>query len=749
MTDHAAHPLPSRGAPTRYVLGVDIGTTYTAAAVHLVGASPPRVGAGGPWHMVELGTRSATIASLVLLRSDGTTLVGEAAERRALIEPERMAREFKRRLGDSVPLLLGGTPYSAEALTAKVLRFVLDRVGELYAGPPAGLALTHPANWGPFKLDVLRSAVGLAGENAADVQFISEPEAAALSYAAHDRPPAGARVAVYDLGGGTFDVAILEDRGDRYTLLGEPGGVERLGGIDFDEALFRHVLSLVPEAAELDATDPPIMADLVALRLACVAAKEALSVETDTAIAVRVGPIRDEVRVVRSEFESLIGPTLRYTTDALQRTLATVGLSPADLHAVLLVGGSSRIPLVSQLVGAALGRPVALDIHPKHAVALGAALVAAGTAPADVSRRHLPLVVIGTAEPDQIHASLRPGQNFSPPGSSPTAEAGIIPPMVPADSSPTALVPPPPEVATPPVNTIAPPLSSTPTRSAQPALLGSTGTEQSPWAPPTPTPTPSSPTLPTWSTPPPPAPTPNPPAPTPPPPAPAPTLPAPAAAPAPFLSASASMPALAIGALPTGQAVSATTSPPAAIPLPTTSARRGLQPRVSALVLGAFIGVVGLIAVLALQSGSALDEGPPNKPAKETSTTPGSETSVPNLDAQHEAHGQLAGWLDWANETDGSLRNSGNNPEAVVLACNAVFADADSKFGPIPAASPRVPERLAVALSSAEPQLATQMGTLIDTFFQRLQACLDADKVLYDELKATEDNLRGQLPLRF
>ena len=72
--------------------------------------------------MVELGTRSATIASLVLLRSDGTTLVGEAAERRALIEPERMAREFKRRLGDSVPLLLGGTPYSAEALTAKVLR---------------------------------------------------------------------------------------------------------------------------------------------------------------------------------------------------------------------------------------------------------------------------------------------------------------------------------------------------------------------------------------------------------------------------------------------------------------------------------------------------------------------------------------------------------------------------------------------------------------------------------------------------
>lgn len=681
--------------------------------------------------MVELGTRSATIASLVLLRSDGTTLVGEAAERRALIEPERMAREFKRRLGDSVPLLLGGTPYSAEALTAKVLRFVLDRVGELYAGPPAGLALTHPANWGPFKLDVLRSAVALAGENAADVQFISEPEAAALSYAAHDRPPAGARVAVYDLGGGTFDVAILEDRGDRYTLLGEPGGVERLGGIDFDEALFRHVLSLVPEAAELDATDPPIMADLVALRLACVAAKEALSVETDTAIAVRVGPIRDEVRVVRSEFERLIGPTLRYTTDALQRTLATVGLSPADLHAVLLVGGSSRIPLVSQLVGAALGRPVALDIHPKHAVALGAALVAAGTAPADVSRRHLPLVVIGTAESDQGHASLRPGQNFSPPGSPPTAEAGAIPPMVPADSSP--LVPPPPEVATPPVSTIAPPLSPTPTPSAQPALSGSTDTEHSPWAPPTPTP--STPTLPTRSTP--------------PPPAPAPTLPAPTAAPAPFLAASASMPAPAIGALPPGQAVSATTSPSVAIPLPTTSARRGLQPRVNALVLGAFIGVVGLIAVLALQSGSAQDEGPPNKPAKETSTTPGGEITVPNLDAQHEAHGQLAGWLDWANETDGSLRNSGNNPEAVVLACNAVFADADSKFGSIPAASPRVPERLAAALSSAEPQLATQMGTLIDTFFQRLQACLDADKPLYDELKATEDNLRGQLPLRF
>src|SRR5512132_803122 len=120
-----------------YFLGVDIGTTYTAAAVWR----------DGRYEIAGLGNRAATIPSVVLLRDDESVLTGEAAVRRAATEPSRVAREFKRRIGDPTPIIVGGTPYSADALVAKLLRWVVDQVSELEGGPPAGIAVSHPANW--------------------------------------------------------------------------------------------------------------------------------------------------------------------------------------------------------------------------------------------------------------------------------------------------------------------------------------------------------------------------------------------------------------------------------------------------------------------------------------------------------------------------------------------------------------------------------------------------------------------------
>ena len=117
-----------------YVLGIDLGTTYSAAAVFENNRA----------EIVQLGTRQATIPSVVLLRDDGEVLVGEAAERRALAEPERVAREFKRRLGDPVPLILGGTPYGAEALMAHLLRWIVATVSQQKGGPPdVVVSLSH------------------------------------------------------------------------------------------------------------------------------------------------------------------------------------------------------------------------------------------------------------------------------------------------------------------------------------------------------------------------------------------------------------------------------------------------------------------------------------------------------------------------------------------------------------------------------------------------------------------------------
>src|SRR3712207_2978298 len=131
-----------------YALGVDIGTTFSAAAV----ARGDRI------EVVGLGDRSQTIPSVVVMRDDGEVLVGEAAERRFAVEPSRGAREFKRRLGDPVPLILGGTPYGADALTGHVLRAVVARTAQLEGEPPAVTAITHPASWGPYKVELLRGA---------------------------------------------------------------------------------------------------------------------------------------------------------------------------------------------------------------------------------------------------------------------------------------------------------------------------------------------------------------------------------------------------------------------------------------------------------------------------------------------------------------------------------------------------------------------------------------------------------------
>ncbi|HEY6797584.1 MAG TPA: Hsp70 family protein, partial [Kineosporiaceae bacterium] len=185
-----------------YTLGVDLGTTFTAAAVWRDGRA----------EISPLGMRTAEIPSVVLARSDGSFLTGEAAARRALVEPDRVAREFKRRIGDSTPLLLGGSPFSAVALTSRLLAAVVSAVTDREGGSPRTAWICYPANWGPYKTDLLRQAVRLA-DLSVPVGFTTEPEAAAVSYARQERLSPGDTVAVYDLGGGTFDAAVLRRTG--------------------------------------------------------------------------------------------------------------------------------------------------------------------------------------------------------------------------------------------------------------------------------------------------------------------------------------------------------------------------------------------------------------------------------------------------------------------------------------------------------------------------------------------------------
>ena len=229
-----------------YRLGVDLGTTYTAAAVYVEGRL----------EMLALGNRALQVPSVLFIKEDGEVLVGEAAERRGAVEPTRVVREFKRRIGDPVPLVVGGAPYSPQTLAARLLSWVVGVATERQGGPPGHITVTHPANWGPFKYDLLQQAIALAGLR--DVATCTEPEAAAITYASRNWVAEGERIAVYDLGGGTFDAAVLTRDGGGFQLLGSPEGIEHLGGIDFDAAVFHHVLTSLGEAAQgLDDRDEP------------------------------------------------------------------------------------------------------------------------------------------------------------------------------------------------------------------------------------------------------------------------------------------------------------------------------------------------------------------------------------------------------------------------------------------------------------------------------------------------------------
>jgi YVTN family beta-propeller protein len=209
--------------------------------------------------------------------------------------------------------------------------------------------------------------------------LVVEPVAAAIHYTSQQRVEAGAYIGVYDLGGGTFDATVLRKTDEGFEVHGTPMGDDRLGGIDFDQAVLAHVAaSLGDRWSQLDLADMATLRSVAQVQANAVEAKEALSTDMEASVAVILPGTIEDVRLTRAEFEGAIRLPLQRTVEVFRETVLASGLEPAQLQRVLLIGGSSRIPLVSQLLTQQLGVRVTVDAHPKYAVCLGAA-VAAGT----------------------------------------------------------------------------------------------------------------------------------------------------------------------------------------------------------------------------------------------------------------------------------------------------------------------------------------------------------------------------------
>ena len=359
-------PPPTRRVRAAgYGLGIDLGTSFVAAAV---------ADDQGP-DMFALGDGALVAPAAVYAGSDGRVVTGAAAARRGLSSPGRYAGEIKRKLGNPTPVMLGGTPYPISQLLGALLRDVLARVTERQGARPARIALTYPASWGPLRRGLFEELAQSAG--LVDAVYVTESEASATHFATTRPVGEGALLAVYDLGGSTFDATVLRRTAQGFEIIGTPEGIERLGGTDFDEAIVAHINHRAGGLlSDLDMSDPRTAVALARLRQECTLAKEALSVDVEAIIPVLLPNRHVEVTLSRSELEGMIRAPIESTIGTLDRVIRAAHVDREELAAVLLVGGSSRIPMVARMVSQAVGRPTVVDPHPKHTVALGAAVLA-------------------------------------------------------------------------------------------------------------------------------------------------------------------------------------------------------------------------------------------------------------------------------------------------------------------------------------------------------------------------------------
>ncbi|MCX5064427.1 Hsp70 family protein [Micromonospora lupini] len=391
-----------------YVLGIDIGSTNTAAAVARRD--------GRTWtrpEAVPLNAGSPLVPSVLHLAEDGALHIGGPATD----DGSRTTRDFVRRIGDDVPLLLGGEPCAPQTLTAELAAWVVEQVHAAEGGPAEAVVLSHPASWRPYRRELLHRALVDLGLRS--VTLLPRTVTVAESHAAHGF--AGTTAAVYALGGASFEAALVRrtPRGT-YEGFGTPQGLDPIGGADFDELLASHVRTVL--SRELAATGRrEHHAALRGLPAECDRVKRALTVElaADVVLSLPTGPAR--IPVTRAQFEAMIRPTVQATVDLLLRTVRCAGLAPTQLDGVLLAGGSARIPLVTELITAALAVPVEVQPDAQLTAATGAASAACQV----VSPRPRPPAPIRDPAPVSdagratIPASRRPRDRTTDPGAPP------------------------------------------------------------------------------------------------------------------------------------------------------------------------------------------------------------------------------------------------------------------------------------------------------------------------------------------
>ena len=346
------------------IIGIDLGTTNSAVAIM----------EGGQATIIPNAEGNRTTPSVVAFTKDGERLVGETAKRQAIMNPDRTISSIKRDMGTDRKVTIDGKAYTPQEISAMILQ-KLKADAESYLGQNVSEAvITVPA----YFTDAQRQATKDAGKIAGlDVKrIINEPTAAALAYGV-DKDEDSSKIMVFDLGGGTFDVSILEVGDGVFEVLSTRGN-NRLGGDDFDNALMDYIAEDFKKQNGVDLRLDPTSDQR--LKDAAEKAKKELSSAMTSTInlpfitAVNGQPVHLNMDITRAKFEELIAPLVKKTEEPVNNALKDAGLSASDLNKVLLVGGSTRVPMVQDLVKKLTGKDPQKDINPDECVALGAAI---------------------------------------------------------------------------------------------------------------------------------------------------------------------------------------------------------------------------------------------------------------------------------------------------------------------------------------------------------------------------------------
>ena len=345
------------------IIGIDLGTTNSCVAVM----------EGGSAVVIPNSEGARTTPSVVGFTKTGERLVGQVAKRQAVTNAERTISSIKRHMGTDYKVDIDGKKYTPQEISAMILQ-KLKADAEAYLGEPVTEAvITVPAYFTDAQRQATKDAGQIAGLNVK--RIINEPTAAALSYGIDKEQDQ--TVMVYDLGGGTFDVSIIE-MGDGVQEVKATAGNNHLGGDDFDQRIINWMIESFKASDGIDLTKDKMA--MQRLKEAAEKSKIELSSTPSSMInlpyitADATGPKHLELTLTKAKFDELTHDLVESTMGPVKQALSDAGLKPADIHKVLMVGGSSRIPAVQEAIKNFMGKDPFKGINPDECVALGAAL---------------------------------------------------------------------------------------------------------------------------------------------------------------------------------------------------------------------------------------------------------------------------------------------------------------------------------------------------------------------------------------